>query len=856
MTGSLSDKQKNTIKTWLGKCGLGSKANEFINKYGDQAYVIAQSAMLSPTKMAELLGIKKVKSREILEHLVNNYDEVDKDSLNSLGRANTQQTKQQTQKRTIGNSLSPKQKASIENWLKNAKLGNKTDEFIKKYGDNAYVIVQNAMYPELMAKKIGGQYKNSKEALEYLLSADIDKDKLDSLEIVTQKTLREFNAEKAKNSQSRSGDVKTTLKNQAEAQSKATVKNIATQKVDESNLSNEADVEEVEVEAMDMSDIPTMQHNEVDESNLSNEVEEVEVEVDREDTLEEEIEEEIEVEDETIDVEVATTPSISEAEVEDVAPTITTEIKQETTNAGETKEQEKTTNSNRPSYSSNWRKEEVSNLETFWKSFSKEFGSDEEEAVYEILYFAYCRALQRKQTDPKDLVEGDHIDYIKHVLSVNESIRSNLELKPEDVEAYAECAKIKLTSFYEKGTIDPIQPSQVVITPVEPEIPTQTTPDDVAKNNKEEPKKEETTFDYAKNGKNLGLTEEQFKRVLVASAVRQYLEIEKYSDKKIKKACDKAFDKCENFEGSLSDWGVVYTNALIKQLGLRNCSDDDFENIVKPKSDGIAAIIDALDKNKRLDETVTYFGYVDLIKNPKLTIKEKMENTWNNTKESFVSWFTSDKKQVDELTSEEKIDIETKVNINNQKIELASAMREKLEVDGFSKIDIQKACDKAFAESIKDKDASSLDMEKWAEKYADRVVNELGIFAKYGYSRGFDREDEVLNLKKELLAKMANNENIAETHQPYAKLADKEIVKDNKKTMDKKSLKRHLAQQRAISENGYNVIAKVEAENADKTGAEVKENQAEKNTPQKTQDDKQNDATTLALNSYNQSDRC
>ena len=102
-------------------------------------------------------------------------------AINFLNKENVEQM---FKKEEPANTLTEKQKASIRGWLKAAGMEDKTDDFIKKYGDHSYVLAQNAMFPADFSEKVGGKYTTSKAVINDLLEGKIDQEKLNSLERV------------------------------------------------------------------------------------------------------------------------------------------------------------------------------------------------------------------------------------------------------------------------------------------------------------------------------------------------------------------------------------------------------------------------------------------------------------------------------------------------------------------------------------------------------------------------------------------------------------------------------------------------------------------------------------------------
>lgn len=92
-----------------------------------------------------------------------------------------------------------------------------------------------------------------------------------------------------------------------------------------------------------------------------------------------------------------------------------------------------------------------------------------------------------------------------------------------------------------------------------------------------------------------GLGREKSDMIKLASSVRTTLKLEGYGEKRIQRACDKAFNKCKDngFNGNLTDWAVTYASELINQLDMTNATDSDYKNIATQ----VESIVDKINKN-------------------------------------------------------------------------------------------------------------------------------------------------------------------------------------------------------------------------------------------------------------------
>ena len=311
------------------------------------------------------------------------------------------------------------------------------------------------------------------------------------------------------------------------------------------------------------------------------------------------------------------------------------------------------------------------------------------------------------------------------------------------------------------------------------------------------------------------LSEDQMERVLFASAMKVRLTdkadvLEEkgliHSADDVEEACNKAFKKTCHKEGDLETWSQIYVDKLVNNLNPYNDKYDILHNTLSAERTNIIGALSKVDVKKGITPSPIY---IEEISKPKLTFKQKMKNFWKKTKEKARNaWkkvkgvFKKDKKTVDDLTDAELGDILVKANVNNQRIEFASAMRNSLEIEGFTDKEIQRACDYAFRKCIKDKKAP-LDINEWAGNFATKVHEQLCANDPNVSHASIKATGSVIHTQRiELLKKMENNEDLGETNEKYAKRADKRFAKENK-AIDKESLKHHLALQRTLTDSGY-----------------------------------------------------
>ena len=467
------------------------------------------------------------------------------------------------------------------------------------------------------------------------------------------------------------------------------------------------------------------------------------------------------------------------------------------------------------------------NLEKFIDKF-RDSCIDNATSYPQLIDYAYAIAYREGVTDPKIFIEQDYIGKAY----TNVSTRGHVS--EEDLEK----SKQMIANFYEKGTVVVTPKSQAVDEQEAAKAGEVKTDGEQAKedtqpvaNISENAGEVKTGGEQAKEDTQPVVNiSENDKKVMLASILRNGLELSGYKSEKVKKACDKAFKKCKNKEGSLYEWAVGYSDQLVKQLGLRNCSDKEFNEIVQPLCASITGqngLVQAIDKGVLSKEIIPlHQDYVEQINNPKVSFKNKVKG-----------WFTKkDKKTIEELSADEISAIDAKADVNNQRIEFASAMRSNLKVAGFSEDEIQIACDSAFRTCIRDKNAS-LDINEWAGNFASKVHEQL-----CGYNQNLSHTsiraagDVIYSKKNALLKQMSEGEDLGETHENYANRADKRLTKENK-SIDKESLRHHLSQQRDIAEFGYkvkaeNVVAKTETKNtAVKTGKENEGSTPNNSTP-------------------------
>ena len=807
------------------------------------------------------------------------------------------------------NNLTDKQKANIRNWLKSAKMEDKTDEFIQKYGDYAYALAQNAMFPLHLASKVGGEFTTSKDAVKYLLDNNFEKDTLKDVKILTKNDLNKLSnvttTEKTTSTSAAKGATSKKEPSEFERQREQFLNalwNNLYYKVLPEDLQNKPNGNPL-VDAQALSGIDIDKDKEAAIVALRNAIAETDKDGSKNihkwaetfcSKANEKIKENTKqlineaqkfASNDTITLmfgerkeEIPTGPradkikawmkslgleskyeafmkkyamgengSLDQAYIiaqnamatpremanmvggyKSSRGTIEYLIDKDV-NMDELKNLKvlKAAPKQQKNAKATSKADKQNNLEKFIDKF-RDSCIDNATSYPQLIDYAYAIAYREGVTDPKIFIEQDYIGKAY----TNVSTRGHVS--EEDLEK----SKQMMANFYEKGT--------VVVTPKSQAVDEQEAAKaDEVKTDGEQAK--EDTQPVANISENAGEVKtggeqakedtqpvvnisENDKKVMLASILRNGLELSGYKSEKVEKACDKAFKKCKNKEGSLYEWAVGYSDQLVKQLGLRNCSDKEFNEIVQPLCASITGqngLVQAIDKGVLSKEIIPlHQDYVEQINNPKVSFKNKVKG-----------WFTKkDKKTIEELSADEISAIDAKADVNNQRIEFASAMRSNLKVAGFSEDEIQIACDSAFRTCIRDKNAS-LDINEWAGNFASKVHEQL-----CGYNQNLSHTsiraagDVIYSKKNALLKQMSEGEDLGETHENYANRADKRLTKENK-SIDKESLRHHLSQQRDIAEFGYkvkaeNVVAKTETKNtAVKTGKENEGSTPNNSTP-------------------------